>query len=927
MAGKRVLTVEILGDAKGIAGAVAEADRGLAGFSSRMQAVGAKMRDVGKTMTLGLTLPIVGALGLGVKWAGELEDAQAMSQQVFGSMSADMDRWASNSAKNFGLSKGDAVEWANQMGIRLRQIGQLSEQEAGRVSQNLVQLAGDFASAFGGTVDEAAQALGSALTGEFEPLKRYGVVINDTALKAKYFQLTGEEVKGTLSAQQKQVATLALIQEQASIVQGDYARNADGATNAQRTMTAALKDAATNLGTVLLPYVTQAVQFVTSLTERFKGLSPTVQKLVVIGALVVAALGPVIYILGVVATAIGFIATPVGLVVAAIAALVAAFVVFYKTNEGFREWVNGIVSLIRDGILVVFKEFTGGIRAFAAAWTENNGDVTSSGFPGFMERVANLLRDITGVVLPKVIAAFQWLSGTALPAAAAAFQWFSENVLSAVVTVFGWLKDEAIPAVVNAFTPLVERAIPLVVNAFSFITDTVVPALVTAFHWVADNVVPVLVRAFTWIKDNVVPVVADMVVALVNGFGLIVRAVLAAWDWVWEKTAAFIGWFQTNVGPVIAAVVDLVSAVFSRFVDAVRFIWPVVEFVFKAIAVAVGAAIAVVVGVITAFVTFIRPFWDAFWAGFTSVLSTAWSFIQGTVEAALDVIRGIIQVVTGIISGDWSTVWSGILSVLQGIWGGIVAAVNVATGVVRAVIAAAGAFITSVFGGAWSTLVGVISGAIGAIVGWVNGLRDRIVGALAGAGQWLVNIGRSIIDGLRDGVTNGWETLSSWLGGVDDKVKNLFSGAGRWLIEAGKAIMQGLLDGLTAAWRKVSEFVGGLAGKIKDLKGPLDYDKTLLIPAGRLIMDGLGRGLRQGFDDVADLVSGMAPALSGTMTGSITAPAVGPVAATGTGTLVQISGPIHVDVSGQRDPVAAGKQFVEAILDYERVAGTGWRNR
>ena len=63
--------------------------------------------------------------------------------------------------------------------------------------------------------------------------------------------------------------------------------------------------------------------------------------------------------------------------------------------------VVDVLFKIRDG----FKEIKGGVLAFGAAWKANDGDVTSSGFPGFMEKAANAGRkvfDYLKDVLPKV---------------------------------------------------------------------------------------------------------------------------------------------------------------------------------------------------------------------------------------------------------------------------------------------------------------------------------------------------------------------------------------------------------------------------------------------------------------------------------------------------------------------------------------------
>ena len=59
-------------------------------------------------------------------------------------------------------------------------------------------------------------------------------------------------------------------------------------------------------------------------------------------------------------------------------------------------------------------------------------------------------------------------------------------------------------------------------------------------------------------------------------------------------------------------------------------------------------------------------------------------------------------------------------------------------------------------------------------------------------------------------------------------------------------------------WGAVTDFVGGIASWIAANKGPISYDRRLLIPAGQAIMSGFNTALISGFEDVKGNVSGMA---------------------------------------------------------------------
>lgn len=254
--------------------------KSLAGF------LGRGLVRAGKAAAVGIGVLAVAAAGLSVKAISLASDARETGSAfdtVFGGKAKKVGGELDKLSKKFGLYGPDLQDAARQFGV-FAKAADLPKKNLAGFSTDLTKAGLDLSSFYNVDPGQAFQALQSGLSGEAEPLRKFGIFLSDTTLKAKAASmgLTGE-----LTEQQKVMLRQKIIMSSLGDAQGDLARTSEGFANQQRGAQGRMKQFLTTLGGPLTTAATGAFRGLNSflgpalgqLERRIPGLERTAQGL------------------------------------------------------------------------------------------------------------------------------------------------------------------------------------------------------------------------------------------------------------------------------------------------------------------------------------------------------------------------------------------------------------------------------------------------------------------------------------------------------------------------------------------------------------------------------------------------------------------------------------------------------------------------
>jgi hypothetical protein len=257
-----------------------ELKKGVKGAQDEVQSFGSKVADFGKKAAAAFAVAAVAAGAMAVKIgkdaiaaASDLSETISKVGVLFGDSAKQVEAFAETAAVKLGQSKQQALNAAATFATFGKAAG-LAGDDLAKFSTDFVGLASDLASFNNTSPEQAINAIGAALRGESEPLRAYGVLLDDASLRQAALELgIVSTTKNALTPQQKVLAAQKLIYEQTGAAQGDFARTSDGLANSQRILSARIENVKTVIGEALLPIALKVSEFVS------KTLLPIIEKL------------------------------------------------------------------------------------------------------------------------------------------------------------------------------------------------------------------------------------------------------------------------------------------------------------------------------------------------------------------------------------------------------------------------------------------------------------------------------------------------------------------------------------------------------------------------------------------------------------------------------------------------------------------------
>lgn len=455
---------------------------------SKMSKFANGLSKAGGKLTAFATVPIVGLATVTANLANSLEETQRKSKIVFGDMTADVQSWALENERNFGLGAGTIEGFVSQIADVTQGLG-MAKDVSLEFSKGVLDTGTKLANWGGVGTEEAINDIQSAMLGATKSVEKYGIKLTESVLD-QYAMNAGYEdgFKNLTEVEKAQVRYNAILGSSQNAV--DYWNEGNrSATFTMQEMKEQLSNVGENLGKVFLPYLLEGAKKVADLCAKlatFTSENPKLAKMIVIIAGIVASIGPVLLVLAKVISIVKAIKTayvavkgamvalqiatkaqavaqgilnavmamnPIGLIIIGIMALIVAIMYLWQNCEWFRDLVLGAWEILKNA-------FNGYVEYVKTMWTAfvNILKAVWQGIVDYFNFCLNMWKTVFTTVVNFITNC--WDAGTSLIRGA----W--ETLSSGIINIFDNVKNTVV-GIAQSIVNTIIRAVNFCINSLN----------------------------------------------------------------------------------------------------------------------------------------------------------------------------------------------------------------------------------------------------------------------------------------------------------------------------------------------------------------------------------------------------------------------------------------------------------------------------
>lgn len=241
--------------------------------------MGLNIGKLGKWALIGMAARELYKFGkASIQVASDLQEVQNVVDVTFGSMAQDVNEFASNSIKQFGLSELSAKKYASTMGAMLKSSG-LTGQAVTDMSIEVAKLTADMASFYNLSGEEAFTKIRSGLSGETEPLKQLGINMSVANMEAYAMSQGIKTAWKEMNQAEQTMLRYNYLLSVTGDAQGDFARNSGSWANQIKLLKEQWQEFMSLIGKALIEILLPIVKFLNRALELLINVTKEIGKI------------------------------------------------------------------------------------------------------------------------------------------------------------------------------------------------------------------------------------------------------------------------------------------------------------------------------------------------------------------------------------------------------------------------------------------------------------------------------------------------------------------------------------------------------------------------------------------------------------------------------------------------------------------------